>query len=112
MAERPEGNDERANGELCKRIGAAERRRLRGRRQRRRTVWFGLGMMGLIGWSVALPTLAAIAVGVWLDKLLPGRHSWTLMMVFVGIAIGCLNAWYWVLREGRSIEPEDDETND
>jgi ATP synthase protein I len=37
-----------------------------------RTVWFGLGMMGLIGWSVAIPTLLGAALGLWLDKRHPG----------------------------------------
>ena len=29
-------------------------------------------MMGLIGWSVAVPTLLGAALGIWLDKHHPG----------------------------------------
>jgi hypothetical protein len=45
-------------------------------------------MMGLIGWSVAIPTLLGAALGVWLDKRHPGSHSWTLMLPVIGLAIG------------------------
>jgi predicted F0F1-ATPase subunit len=37
-------------------------------------VWFGLGMMGLIGWSVVVPTLLGAALGIWLDAHHPGKH--------------------------------------
>jgi len=66
-------------------------------------------MTGLIGWSVVVPTLAGVALGIWLDKHHPGGHSWTLMLLVIGLAIGCLNAWHWVARENKEIgeEPED-----
>lgn len=81
---------------------AAEERAARRRRARRegRSVWFGLGMFGLVGWSVALPTLAGIAVGAWLDgRAGPGRISWTLTGLVVGVALGCALAWWWVRQE-------------
>jgi ATP synthase protein I len=76
-------------------------RRLRARREGDRGIWFGLGMMGVVGWSVAVPTLAGIALGVWLDGRLADRFSWTLAGLGLGIAFGCLNAWIWVRRESR-----------
>jgi ATP synthase protein I len=79
----------------------AERRR-RARAQKKRAVWFGFGMFGLIGWAVAIPTLLGILVGLWLDRHWPGgRISWTLSLLIVGIILGCLNAWRWVSRERR-----------
>jgi predicted F0F1-ATPase subunit len=63
-------------------------------------VWFGLGMMGLVGWSVVVPTLLGAAFGIWLDKHHPGKLSWTLALLVAGLAIGCLNAWHWV-EQGR-----------
>ena len=72
--------------------------------QKRRSVWFGFGMFGLIGWAVAIPTVLGISVGVWLDHHFPvGRISWTISLLLVGIILGCLNAWRWVNRE-RQIE--------
>lgn len=79
----------------------AERRR-RARAQGRHGVWFGLGMFGLVGWAVAIPTLLGILLGVWLDRhFATGRISWTLSLLFVGIILGCLNAWRWIGRERR-----------
>jgi ATP synthase protein I len=74
-------------------------------------VWFGLGMMGLVGWSVVVPTLLGAALGIWMDKHHPGKHPWTLALLVVGLAVGCLNAWYWVAKEEKAMqdEKEDDD---
>ena len=44
-------------------VGAKAARKLKARRNATQGVWFGLGMMGLIGWSVAVPTLLGAALG-------------------------------------------------
>ena len=90
-------------------IGAKAARKLRAQRHVTRTVWFGLGMMGLVGWSVAIPTLLGAALGIWLDKHYPGSHSWTLMLLIIGLAIGCLNAWHWVAREDKAMRDEQED---
>lgn len=59
-------------------------------------LFFGLGVFGVVGWSVAIPTLLGIALGVWIDQRWPSQYSWTLMMLFVGVVLGCLNAWFWI----------------
>ena len=82
---------------------------MRARQQEERSVWFGLGMFGLVGWSVAIPTLIGIALGVWLDLKSSSRYSWTLMLLVVGIGLGCLNAWFWFSRERKAIEEEKEE---
>jgi ATP synthase protein I len=69
-------------------------------------VWFGLGMMGLIGWSVAVPTLLGVALGYWLDKQVPGKHSWTLALLVAGLAIGCLTASHWVAKEYKTMRDD------
>lgn len=92
-------------------IGAKAARKLKARRNSTRGVWFGLGMMGLIGWSVVVPTLLGAALGRWLDRRHPGAYSWTLALLAAGLAIGCLNAWHWVTKEEKAMrdEPEDDD---
>lgn len=87
--------------QISAQIGIKERRKLKARMEKNRGVWFGLGMFGLVGWSVAIPALMAVALGVWLDEKLDDPYSWTLMMIFIGIGIGCLNAWYWVKKENE-----------
>ena len=66
-------------------------------------VWFGLGMMGLVGWSVVVPTLIGTAIGIWYDDRHPGNHSWTLTLLIIGLTVGCLNAWHWVRKEDREM---------
>lgn len=80
-------------------VAQQARRMQRARLRGERTVWFSLGMMGMVGWSIALPTVGGAALGVWLDRVWPLRFSWTLTLLFVGAAIGSLNAWRWVRQE-------------
>jgi ATP synthase protein I len=91
-------------------VGVKAERKLKARKSTQR-VWFGLGMMGLVGWSVTVPTLLGAALGIWLDKHHPGKHPWTLALLVVGLAIGCLNAWHWVAREEKAMQdkPENDD---
>lgn len=84
-----------------RKVGRKEARKRKARREKDEALWFGLGMFGLVGWSVAIPTLVGIAVGVWIDSSRGDPYSWTLMLLFIGVAVGCLNAWYWVKRESR-----------
>ena len=92
-------------------VGAKAARKLKARRNAKPGVWFGLGMMGLIGWSVAIPTLLGAALGLWLDRRYPGGRSWTLALLVAGLAIGCFNAWHWVAKEDKAMR-EDQENDD
>ena len=93
---------------LASRIARRARRRQRARRHRERGTWFGLGMYGMVGWSIALPTVLGVALGVWIDARWPSRYSWTLMLLVAGLVIGCWNAWYWVSLEQRAIQSKDE----
>jgi ATP synthase protein I len=85
--------------DLGKTVGHRAKRKQKARARGQRSAWFGLGMFGLVGWSVAMPTLTGIALGVWADRRWPGAHSWTLTFLIIGVALGCLNAWYWIKQE-------------
>ncbi len=87
-------------------IAAKEARKIKAQRGRARGIWFGLGMMGVIGWSVAVPALVGVLLGVWIDINYHGPVSWTLTLLFVGLAVGCVNAWYWVKKEQKEIEED------
>lgn len=94
------------NQTLMDQVRVKAARKLRARRSGTPGVWFGLGMMGLIGWSVAVPTLLGAALGLWLDQLHPGGRSWTLALLMAGLTIGCLNAWHWVSKENKAMHDE------
>ena len=85
--------------DLVQKVGAKEAQKMKSRRAGNQSFWFGLGMFGMVGWSVAIPTLIGIAAGIWIDTQWHSRFSWTLMLLIVGVALGCLNAWFWVKRE-------------
>jgi ATP synthase protein I len=95
-----------ARASLADQVGAKAARKLHARRHGAPGVWFGLGMMGLIGWSVAVPTLLGAALGLWLDQGHAGGRSWTLALLVGGLAVGCLNAWHWVAREDQAMRDE------
>lgn len=82
-------------------IAMDAKRKLKAREQDKRSVWFGFGMFGLVGWAVAVPTLIGIALGAYIDARGASEMSWTLALLLAGVALGCANAWYWVSRESR-----------
>jgi ATP synthase protein I len=86
---------------MAEEIARKADRKLVAERRRGQSVLFGLGMLGLVGWSVAVPTLLGIAIGVWLDRSFPGQASWTLTFLLLGVGLGCVNAWYWVQRQNN-----------
>jgi ATP synthase protein I len=111
MSEEPGTRSAKGETAFSREVGAKAARKLRARNSNQ-GVWFGLGMMGLIGWSVVVPTLAGAALGIWLDHRHPGSHSWTLTLLIAGLVIGCLNAWHWVDKEDKEMregQENDDE---
>jgi ATP synthase protein I len=107
--------DERKKGapmsgpDLTRDVELKAERKIRARRNPAPGVWFGLGMMGLVGWSVAVPTVLGAVLGLWLDKRHSGNHSWTLALLVAGLMIGCFNAWHWVSEEGKAMRDEQED---
>ncbi|HLV11308.1 MAG TPA: AtpZ/AtpI family protein [Trueperaceae bacterium] len=87
--------------ELLETVARKQARKVRARRERRPELLRGLGATGIVGWSIAIPTLLGIAVGVWLDGRYEGEYSWTLTLMAVGLVLGCVTAWYWVKQEAE-----------
>lgn len=110
MTDKPSTISKR-NEAFAGQVGAKAARKLKARRDGAQSVWLGLGMMGLVGWSVTVPTLIGAALGIWLDQHYPGRYPWTLALLVAGLGIGCLNAWHWVAREERAMRDEREDTD-
>jgi len=98
--DRRRGDPDAPHEAMLEEVARKGERRSRSRREGRHGLGYGLGMFGLVGWSVALPTLIGIALGVWIDRSVDSPYVWTLMLMLVGLAVGCLNAWYWLRKEG------------
>ncbi len=91
---------------FCREIGRREARKLRERRRKGATILSGLGVFGVVGWSVVIPALLGVALGLWVDSHWPGRISWTITLLLCGLALGCLNAWYWITKERKKIDED------
>lgn len=91
---------------LAEQVGAKAARKLKAQRNRAPGVWSGLGLMGVVGWSVVVPTLLGAAFGLWLDRRYPGGRTWTLALLMAGLTLGCLNAWHWVSKEDQAMREE------
>ena len=109
MHEENEGKTAKQETNFSRQIGAQAARKLKARSGATKGVWFGLGMSGMIGWSVTVPTLIGAAVGNWVDKHYSSAYSWTLMLLIIGLIIGCLNAWHWVASEYQEIQEDSDD---
>ena len=107
-----DASDNKEQSKFSREVGAKETRKLKARRRPGHSIWVGFGMFGLVGWSVVVPALLGAALGQWLDRRYPGIHSWTLTLMIVGLAIGCLNAWHWVSRETKKIQKEQEENDE
>lgn len=109
MVSPPCEDQNRWRSDLSRRVAAKEARKLRARREKGRLIWRGLGTLGLVGWSVTVPTLLGLAAGMWIDRTWPSRFSWTLTLLIGGVIAGCWNAWYWIGQERRDIERNGDD---
>jgi ATP synthase protein I len=103
----PSDQETRFDSAVSKKIA----RKLRLQREGKPIIWSGFGMFGLVGWSVAVPTIVGAMLGMWWDHHYPGAHSWTLALLVAGLVIGCANAWYWIAQEDKAMHDhtEDDD---
>ena len=98
---------QKAADHFTEKVAQREALRIKGLKHKSETVWFGLGMFGIIGWAVSIPTLIGIALGLWIDRTWPSQYSCALMFLVLGVMVGCINAAYWVRKiRSRIIEEE------
>jgi len=92
-------------------VGDKEERKLQAKREKK-SVWSGLGLFGMVGWSIAVPTILGAALGIWIDKSYKNDFSWTLSLLVGGLILGCLIAWNWVQKENKEIHKKNDDGNE
>lgn len=99
------------NKRFVKKIEFKEKQKLKGKRRLNNGLLWGLGMFGLIGWSIVVPTLLGTFLGVWIDDNYPSKHSWTLTFLLTGLIVGCLGAWVWLSKEKKDINKDEEDAN-
>lgn len=95
------------SSEFQEQINKKVQRKLRSKLQKKQSIWRGFGVFGLIGWSVAIPTVLFVLLGMWLDKQYEAERSYTLVLLIAGLCLGCLNAWHWVDKKIKELQEEE-----
>ena len=85
--------DENSMQPLKEAVARDRRRRLRAMQEGRRSIGQDLATIGVIGWTVVLPTLVGIFAGRWLDRRFGTGIFWTLGLLLLGVSVGCVLAW-------------------
>jgi ATP synthase protein I len=80
-------------------VRAIRRQAERAQANQHMTFWRGLGLVGSVGWMVVLPTLLGAFLGRWIDRRSGTGIFWTLSLLLVGLALGCISAWRHVHQE-------------
>jgi ATP synthase protein I len=86
---------------MIREVGTRQERIARARSQKN-SILSSIAILGVIGWSVTLPTVLGVVLGVWIDRRWPGRFSWALTLLMAGLAIGCTSAWLRIRPRGGS----------
>ncbi|AGI69665.1 putative F0F1-ATPase subunit [Octadecabacter antarcticus 307] len=60
----------------------------------------GIGTFGMIGWSIAVPTVGGAFLGLWLERVASQRFSWPIALILGGVVLGAFVAAAWVSKEG------------
>ncbi len=88
MTEQPVNHEE-----LSKAVKTRQERRERWQREGERSIGQNLAMVGVLGWTIVLPTLLGLFAGRWLDRQFHMGIFWTLGLLVVGLTAGCMLAW-------------------
>ena len=101
----------RDTNHFVEKVRRRARLRHRARQRAGESIWMNLSKLGAVGWTVALPVVLGAALGIWLDSRFPDHVSWTVMLIFLGLLIGCLQAWTWISQQSE-VDEEEEEADD
>ncbi|MDR5777487.1 MULTISPECIES: AtpZ/AtpI family protein [unclassified Caballeronia] len=60
-----------------------------------------LGQIGILGWTIVMPTLLALLLGRWLDRRFGTGVFFSAPLLMIGAAAGLWFAWKWMHRRTR-----------
>ncbi len=85
---------------MIREVGSRQER-IKRAKERRNDVFSSISLLGVVGWSVTLPTILGVGVGAWIDHHWPSGISWALTLLIAGLVIGCTNAWVRIRKDQR-----------
>ncbi|QIB36386.1 AtpZ/AtpI family protein [Ancylobacter pratisalsi] len=57
-----------------------------------------LGQIGILGWTIVVPTLLGVFLGRWLDHAFASGVFFSAPLIMIGAALGFWSAWKWMHR--------------
>ncbi len=93
-------------------VRAHAARKALARRAGPQAAWSGLGMIGIVGWSIVLPTLLGAFLGGFIERHSASPHTWTLALLVAGLMLGCVNAAMWISRQHAAIADSSTDSGD
>ncbi|MCM2372546.1 AtpZ/AtpI family protein [Aporhodopirellula aestuarii] len=73
--------------------------RLARREQGHRSFWRSLGVIGMVGWPIAMGSVGGSLLGRFLDARYDTGIRFTLILMSVGVAAGTFVAWRSVVQK-------------
>jgi len=58
-----------------------------------------LGQIGVLGWTIVVPTLLGVLLGRWLDHRLGSGIFFSAPLLMIGAGAGFWFAWKWMHRD-------------
>jgi ATP synthase protein I len=55
-----------------------------------------IGQIGILGWTIVVPTLIGVFAGRWLDRTFATGVFFSAPLLMIGAAIGFWSAWKWM----------------
>ncbi len=55
-----------------------------------------LGQIGVLGWTIVVPTLLGLALGRWLDHEFATGIFFSAPLIIIGVIFGFWSAWKWM----------------
>lgn len=64
----------------------------------------GFSTFGVIGWSIAIPTVVGAFLGSWLNDVAPQNFSWPIALILGGLVLGLGFAWNTISETQQAAE--------
>jgi ATP synthase protein I len=85
---------------LAQAAQAAAERQAEGRADPEPSLGARLGQIGVLGWTIIVPTLLFLFLGRWLDRIFVTGIFFSAPLLMAGAVVGFWSAWRWMHRQG------------
>lgn len=90
---------QKPHNQMAEAAREAARRAEEGRKNPEPSLGARLGLIGVLGWMIVVPTLLALLLGRWLDHRFATGIFFSAPSLMIGAAVGFWLAWRWMHRQ-------------